>query len=94
MKDVRRGTDNKLAVAEVKATAQAEFYNRIKDMLTEEEDNVFHRARNAKKGTRAKSASVTEYHVSTGFEAVLGFLYLVGDIERINYLLNQGNTEQ
>ena len=92
--DKKAGELNTLAVSEVKATAQAEFYNRIKDKLTEEEDNVFHRARNAKKGTRAKSASVTEYNISTGFEAVLGFLYLVGDIERINYLLNQGNTEQ
>ena len=81
-------------MAEVRATAQAEFYDRIKGLFTEEEDNIFHRARNAKKGTRAKSASVTEYNISTGFEAVLGFLYLVGDIERINYLLNQGNTEQ
>ena len=89
--DKKAGELNKLAVAEVKATAQAEFYNRIKDKLTEEEDNVFHRARNAKKGTRAKSASVIEYNVSTGFEAVLGFLYIVGDIERINYILNLGN---
>ena len=88
--DKKAGELNKLAVEKVKATAQAEFYNKIKDLLTEEEDNVFHRARNAKKGTRAKSATVTEYNISTGLEAVLGFLYLVGDIDRINFILNQG----
>lgn len=92
--DKKAGELNRLAVSEVKATAQAEFYNRIKDKLTEEEDNIFHRARNAKKGTRAKSASVTEYNISTGLEAVLGFLYIVGDIDRLNFILNEGHTEK
>ena len=92
--DKKAGELNRLAVSEVKATAQAEFYNRIKDKLTEEEDNIFHRARNAKKGTRAKSASVTQYNISTGLEAVLGFLYIVGDIDRLNFILNEGHTEK
>ena len=91
--DRKTGELNKLAVAEVRATAQAEFYSRIKDFLTEEEDGVFHRARNAKKATKSKSASVAEYNVSTGLEAVLGFLYIVGDTERLNFILNQGRTE-
>ena len=88
--DKKTGELNKLAVAEVKATAQAAFYNRIKNLLTIDEDNVFHRARNAKKTTRAKSATVAEYNVSTGLEAVLGYLYVIGDIERLNFLLNEG----
>ena len=92
--DKKAGELNRLAVSEVKATAQAEFYKRIKDKLTEEEDNIFHRARNAKKGTRAKSATVTEYNISTGLEAVLGFLYIVGDIDRLNYILNEGHMEK
>ena len=92
--DKKAGELNKLAVAEVKATAQAEFYTRIKDLFTEEEDGVFHRARNAKKPTKSKSATVAEYNVSTGLEAVLGFLYIVGDIDRLNYLLNEGHLEK
>lgn len=88
--DKKAGELNKLAVAEVKATAQAAFYTRIKGLLTAEEDNVFHRARNAKKTTRAKSATVAEYNVSTGLEAVLGYLYVIGDIDRLNFLLNEG----
>ena len=89
----KTGELNKLAVSEVRATAQAEFYARVKGLLTEEEDGVFHRARNAKKPTKSKSATVAEYNVSTGLEAVLGFLYIVGDLERLNFILNEGKTE-
>ena len=92
--DKKAGELNRLAVSEVKATAQAEFYENVKGFFTQEEDNVFHRARNAKKGTRAKSASVAEYNISTGLEAVLGYLYIVGDVERLNYILNRGNTDK
>ena len=92
--DKKTGELNKLAVAEVKATAQAEFYERIKHLFTEEEDGVFHRARNAKKPAKSKSATVAEYNISTGLEAVLGFLYIVGDTDRLNYLLNEGNIER
>lgn len=91
--DKKTGELNKLAVSEVRASAQAEFYSRIKGLLTEEEDGVFHRARNAKKATKSKSATVTEYNISTGLEAVLGFLYIVGDIDRLNYILNEGKIE-
>ncbi len=88
--DSKAGELNKLATKEVKATAQAKFYLDIKDLLNEEENAIFHRARNAKKTTRAKSASITEYNTSTGFEAILGYLYLTGQTDRLNYLLNKG----
>lgn len=92
--DKKSGELNKLAVAEVKATAQAEFYSRVKTLFTEEENDIFRRARNAKKNTRAKSATVSEYNISTGLEAVLGYLYIVGDTDRLNFILNQGNTDE
>jgi len=60
-------------------------------ILSEEEENIYKRARNAKKSTKAKNASVAEYNMATGFEAVFGFLYLTGDIDRMNFLLNKGN---
>ena len=90
--DHKTGELNKLATMEVKATAQAEFVKEILPLLTEEELSVFKRARNAKKPTKAKHATVAEYNVATGFEAVLGFLHLVGDTERLNFLLNKGIT--
>ena len=88
--DCKTGEMNKLATKEVKASAQAEFVQEILPLLTENELAVFKRARNAKKPTKAKSASVAEYNLSTGLEAVLGYLYLTGDVDRLNYLLNKG----
>ena len=90
--DKKAGALNKMATGEVRASAQAEFYRRVAGLLTEEEDGVFHRARNAKKNTKAKSASVAEYNISTGIEAVLGYLYIVGDTDRLNYILNEGRV--
>ena len=92
--DGKAGELSKRATAEVRATAQAEFYTRIKDLLSEEEKGVFRRARNAKKTTRAKSATVAEYNVSTGLEAVLGYLYMTGQKERLDYILNEGKTDE
>ena len=89
--DGKSGTLNKLATEQVKATAQAEFVKDILQLLSDEELAVFKRARNAKKSTKAKHASVAEYNMSTGFEAVLGYLYLIGDNDRLNFLLNKGN---
>ena len=88
--DCKTNELNKLATQEVKATAQAQFVNKIKEHFTEDESDVFRRARNAKKTTRAKNASVAEYNMSTGFEAVIGYLYIIGEYDRINYLLNKG----
>ena len=88
--DCKAGELNILATKEVKATAQAEFIKEIYPLLTEEEEAIFRRARNAKKTTRAKNASVAEYNMATGLEAVLGYLYLTGNTERMNFLLNKG----
>ena len=95
LSDAKAGELNKLATSEVNATSQAEFVQSIIDILTEEEIAVFKRARNAKKATKAKHASVADYNNATGFEAVLGYLYLIGDAERIKYLLQllESNNE-
>jgi len=92
--DYKTGALNILATKEVNAGAQAEFIKDIMPLLTEEEAGVFERARNTKKKTKSKSASVADYNLSTGFEAVLGFLFVTGDYERLNYLLNKGNSDE
>ena len=56
--------------------------------FTEDEAEVYRRGRNAKKATKSKHASVGEYNRSTGLEAVIGYLYLSGEKERINELLS------
>lgn len=92
--DYKTGELNKLSVSAVNAVAQAEFIKEIMPLLTEEEMGVFKRARNAKKSTKAKHATVAEYNASTGFEALLGFLYLTGQTERLNFLLNKGVKDE
>ena len=84
---------NKKASNIVKAPAQAKYIDLIYPILTEEEIDVFKRARNAKKGTRAKNATVHEYNKATGFEAVVGYLYLIGEYDRLNTLLNYNERE-
>lgn len=73
----------------VSAQGQSELLEELLPLFTEEEADVFRRGRNAKKATKSKSASVADYNRSTGFEAVLGFLYLSGQRERIAQLLSR-----
>ena len=72
----------------VSAQGQSEFLEKLLPLFTEDEADVFRRGKNAKKATKSKSASNLEYSRSTGFEAVLGYLYLIGDEGRIKELLN------
>ena len=93
IKDDKGATLNKKTSDVVRASAQADFIEKIFHLLTEEEINVYKRARNTKKGTRAKNASVAEYNKATGFEALIGYLYLTGNITRLNFLLNYEESE-
>lgn len=74
----------------VKAGIQAQMIVALKDELTEEEAEVFRRGRNAKPHTMAKNASRADYHKATGFEAVMGYLYLTGQSERMLELIKRG----
>lgn len=80
------------ATERVRAESQARLVAALLPHLTEEEAGVYRRARNAKKNTRAKHATAGEYSMSTGFEAVIGFLYLTGRTERLNELLEMETT--
>ena len=66
----------------VSALWQARAYRGISDMLTEEEQTIYRRARNTKSHA-PRSASVADYHTSTGFEALLGSLYIRQETERL-----------
>lgn len=77
---------NKLSLEYVRATKQAEAMKRIADMLTEEEDAVFHRGRNIGHTNTPKSATVAEYRAATGMEALFGYLHLGGRQDRIEEL--------
>ena len=79
-------------------TTEKKVYNNPDQLnyadLTEEEKDIFRRGRNAKKPSHAKNAKVSEYNKSTGIEAVIGFLYLCDDEERLNYVLNYQIEEE
>lgn len=81
---------NKLSTAYVKAETQAEMVIALKEELTEEEAEVFKRGRNAKPYTKAKNATRADYHKATGFEALMGYLYLTGQTERMLHLIKRG----
>ena len=85
---------NKRAAEIVSAHGQSGALERMLPLLTEEEDAVYRRGRNAKKTTRSKNASVADYVRSTGFEALLGYLYLTGQTERIRELFLPDKEEK
>ena len=73
----------------VKAETQAKMIHLIMDDLTEEEQRIYKRGRNAKAVTRAKNASMSDYRTATGFEALMGWLYLTGQSERMMELIKK-----
>ena len=81
----------------VKAQTQAQMAEILLDELSEEELTIYKRGRNAKSYSTAKNASVTDYRKATGFEALLGYLYLQNKedrmIELVKFALEQMNME-
>ncbi|MCL2177372.1 MAG: Mini-ribonuclease 3 [Firmicutes bacterium] len=73
----------------IRATAQAKGLDAIIDSLSEREKSIYTRGRNAKINTASKKADLAQYKKSTGLEAVIGYLYLIGDNARLNDLLEQ-----
>ncbi|SFG22331.1 ribonuclease-3 family protein [Lachnospiraceae bacterium C7] len=74
----------------VKAASQARLIEAMEDELTEEEHYVYKRGRNAKSPTMAKNATMRDYREATGFEALVGYLYLQDKFERILEITKTG----
>lgn len=83
------GQLHKLSVNWVKAEAQSKGMHAILPLLTEKETEVFKRGRNAHTSHTPKNQSGCDYHYATGFEALVGYLYLKDETERLNELLNE-----
>ena len=77
----------------VKAATQSEMVERILPHLTAEEESVYRRGRNAKSATMAKNATMSDYRRATGFEALMGYLYLKNDFDRMIELVKNGLGE-
>lgn len=73
----------------VSAKAQASLISALLEaqLLTEKEEEIYKRGRNTNSHTKAKNADVVTYRMSTGFEAVLGYLHMTGQIQRLEELI-------
>lgn len=85
---------HKQASSLVKAASQSAMMEVIEPMLTEEEAGVYRRGRNAHSPTMAKHATMSDYRRATGFEALIGYLYLKEDFTRMTELVHAGLTVQ
>jgi ribonuclease-3 family protein len=91
--DVGQTRPNQLhqyATQYVSAKAQAKImdYFSEEEILTEEEESYYKRGRNSKINTKAKNTDIQTYLQSTGFEALIGYLYLTKQEERLNEIIN------
>jgi len=75
---------HKLTTKFVKAVYQAKALDILQEEMTDDEKDIARRARNTKLNTISKNASLVEYKKATSFEAVIGYLYLLGNFERLN----------
>ena len=71
----------------VKSKGQSDFIERLLPVLSEDELAIYKRARNHKTLSQAKNANIVDYKRATGLEAVIGYLYLSGKIDRLNEIL-------
>ncbi|MBQ4631688.1 MAG: Mini-ribonuclease 3 [Clostridia bacterium] len=78
---------HKEATKYVSAKAQAQIFHKIEPELTGEEISVFKRGRNAHSYTSAKNADIIDYRISTGFEALIGYIYIKKDTNRLNEIV-------
>lgn len=81
---------HRIATHYVSAKAQANLAQKLLDqgLLTEEEEAIYKRGRNAHTNTKAKNTDIITYKMSTGFEAVLGYLHMTDQIERLEELID------
>ena len=82
------------AINYVKAKAQADILKRIQDSLTEEEQDVVRRGRNAENHHLPKNSEPADYMYSTAFEALIGYLYLTKRDERLKEILDMCIKEE
>ena len=78
----------------VKAKTQAEMIDGLLPVLNETEQDIYRRGRNAKSPTMAKNATMSDYRKATGFEALMGYLYLTDQFERMLFLIRTGLNQQ
>lgn len=79
---------NRMVKQIVNAGMQCKVFKKIEPLLTEDEHDLAYRARNSVKGQGAKNYTAYEYNYATALEALIGYLYLSKQTERLNEILN------
>ena len=92
--NTKSGVLHHLASSELSACAQALEVKKVLPHLLPEEEEVYKRGRNCKTGRKAKNAAVTDYRKASGLEALFGYLYLIGDYDRLAFLLEIASSEE
>ncbi len=80
---------HKKTIKYVSAKAQAYIMETLKQELTPEEQEIFKRGRNSEANTIPKNTDVVTYKIATGFESLIGYLYMTKNIDRLNYLITK-----
>ncbi len=88
--NTRAGELHKRTSQIVKAKTQAEMAEILLPILSEEEADIYRRGRNAKSPTMAKNATMSDYRKATGFEALMGYLYVKDELPRMVELVKTG----
>lgn len=96
LKTANRPTNalHKESIKLVNANCQAEMIKKVLPELTEDEEAIFKRGRNAHSGHVPKNQSDADYRYATGLETLYGYLYLIGDFKRIMYIFNISTGEE
>ena len=79
---------HKTATRYVSARAQAAIFHSIRDKLSDEEYDAFKRGRNAHSYTSAKNADIIDYRTATGLEALIGYIYIKKDTQRLHEIIS------
>lgn len=85
----KAGELHKIVTSQINATHQSKAAMDILEHLTEVEHEIYRRGRNSKSNSSAKNASIIDYKKASGYEAVIGFLYITGQYERLEYILTR-----
>ena len=85
----KNGLLHKKSIKYVSAKGQSQILKEIEDLLTDEEKDIVRRGRNSNPHSTAKNADIVEYKYATGFEALIGWLYLNEKEERLEEILKK-----
>ncbi len=84
----KNGAYHRKAIKYVSANSQVKILKKLEEILTLEEKEIVKRGRNSNPHSHAKNADIVDYKWATGFEALIGYLFLMGNKKRLEQIIN------